>query len=129
MDLYTVSPGCGPFKALGPGAPELRQSWGVVMVVLCAGNDCHNCGPIGITMVVLRLRDRFPIQFCSLFFLRGRNWRADSGREAGWGRTRGAWFSHLIPGGGAGASQAANQGQAGGSALKKFGGKSLEKFL
>lgn len=42
---------------------------------------------------------------------------------------RGAWFSHLIPGGGAGASRAANQGRAGGAALKKFGEKSLEKFL
>ena len=26
--LYTVGSGCGPFKALGPGAPELRLSWG-----------------------------------------------------------------------------------------------------
>lgn len=30
-------------------------------------NDCHNCGPIGIIMGLPRLRDRFPIQFCSFF--------------------------------------------------------------
>lgn len=97
------------------------------MVVLPEGNDCHNCGPIGIIMVVPRLRDRFPIQFCS-FFLRGRDWRADQGREAGWGRTRGAWFSHLIPGGGAGASWAANQGRLGERFEEVWGKKVWKSF-
>lgn len=70
--LRTVSPKCGLFKALRPGAPELKLSWGLVVVVLQAsGSDCHNCEPIGTIVVIPRLRDRFPIQFCSLFFFEG----------------------------------------------------------
>lgn len=69
------------------------------MVALPAGNDCHNCEPIGIIMVVPRLRDRFPIQFCSFFFLRGRDWREDRGKEGGGGQgARGFPISSLEAG-------------------------------
>lgn len=39
-----------------------------MVVVFPARNDCHNCGPIGIIIVIPRLRDSFPIQFFSLSF-------------------------------------------------------------
>lgn len=68
------------------------------MVVLPAGNDCHNCGPIGIIPVVPHWRDRFPIQFCSFLF-EGEVLERRQGREGEGGRgARGFPISSLEEG-------------------------------